>query len=198
MSAEANAALEGIRSLMGECRRCGLAETRSNIVFGEGDTAARIMLIGEAPGSTEDQTGVPFVGGAGALLDELLGEAGIGRDAIYVTNVVKCRPPGNRNPMPAEIEACAPFLSMQIEALAPAVIITAGNFATRFILQTREGITRLRGVVHPHGDSLVVPVFHPAAVMRDPRKRSALLEDLQLVARVAAGVDFDHRVVDSR
>lgn len=140
------------------------------MVFGEGDPNARLMVIGEGPGREEDLQGRPFVGRSGQLLDKLLAEeAGLARSDVYITNVVKCRPPNNRDPLPEEIAACRPYLDRQVELIAPAVIVTLGNFATRALLATSEGITRLRGRTHPWpagGDVVVVPTFHPAAALR--------------------------------
>ena len=150
------------------CTRCGLASGRTQVVFGRGDPAADLMFIGEGPGAEEDRLGEPFVGRSGQLLDRLVHEElGLARDDVRVVNVVMCRPPGNRDPLPEEIEACSPYLSRQIELTAPRVIVTLGNFATRFVLQTKEGITKLRGRTHTHpSGATVVPTFHPAAVLR--------------------------------
>ena len=138
------------------------------MVFGRGDPDADLMFIGEGPGAEEDRLGEPFVGRSGQLLDRLVHEElGLARDDVRVVNVVMCRPPGNRDPLPEEIEACSPYLSRQIELTAPRVIVTLGNFATRFVLQTKEGITKLRGRTHTHpSGATVVPTFHPAAVLR--------------------------------
>jgi len=150
------------------CTRCGLASGRTQVVFGRGDPDADLLFIGEGPGQQEDEQGFPFVGRSGQLLDRLLAEeTGLQRDQVRVINVVMCRPPGNRDPLPEEIEACSPYLSRQIELTAPRVIVTLGNFATRFVLQTKEGITKLRGRTHSHpSGATVVPTFHPAAVLR--------------------------------
>ena len=153
------------------CTRCPLAAGRSTVVFGEGDPHAPLMVVGEGPGREEDLQGRPFVGRSGHLLDRLLlEEAGLERSSVYIANVVKCRPPNNRDPLPPEIDACRPYLESQISLIDPVVILTLGNFASRTLLATTEGITRLRGRTYPYpggtGRTLVVPTFHPAAALR--------------------------------
>ncbi len=150
------------------CTRCGLAAGRTQVVFSRGDPEADLLFIGEGPGQQEDEQGLPFVGRSGQLLDKLVfEETGMKRDEFYVANVVKCRPPGNRDPLPEEIEACTPWLVRQLELVRPKVIVTLGNFSTKYLLQTKEGITKLRGRAHPHpSGATVVPTFHPAAVLR--------------------------------
>ncbi|MGH9062468.1 MAG: uracil-DNA glycosylase [Acidimicrobiales bacterium] len=149
------------------CVRCPLAAGRTNVVFGVGDPHATLMLVGEGPGRDEDLAGEPFVGRSGQLLDRLLAEeVGLHRSQCYIANVVKCRPPGNRDPRPEEIAACRPYLQAQIEAIDPRVVVTLGNFAARLLLDTTEGITRLRGRVYPFGAGALVPTFHPAAALR--------------------------------
>lgn len=166
-----------LRELIGDCQRCDLAPTRTTIVFGAGDARARVMIVGEAPGRKEDLSGEPFVGAAGRFLDELLGHAGLTRDAVYIANVIKCRPPGNRDPKATEIDTCAPFLREQVRLVSPEVVVTLGNFATRFILGTDEPISRLRGQARVAGPLTVLPVYHPAAAIYDRTKRDILLED---------------------
>ncbi len=149
------------------CTRCLLARGRTNVVFGVGHPDADLMFIGEGPGAQEDLQGEPFVGRSGKLLDQLMQEElGFGRDKCYIANVVKCRPPGNRDPMPEEITACRPYLEGQIELIDPRVIVSLGNFATKLLLDTTEGITRLRGRSYPFGRGVLVPTFHPAALLR--------------------------------
>ena len=149
------------------CLRCPLAATRTQVVFGVGDPGADLMLVGEAPGSDEDLRGEPFVGRSGRLLDRLLAEEpGIGRREVYIANVVKCRPPDNRDPRPDEIAACRCYLDEQVELIAPKVLVTLGNFATKLLLGTDKGITRVRGASYPMGNVLLVPTFHPAAALR--------------------------------
>lgn len=163
------------------CTRCNLAEGRTQVVFGAGAETSRLVVIGEAPGAKEDVAGEPFVGRSGALLSELLGEAGLDRSQIYITNLVKCRPEGNRDPRRDEIDACATHLESQMDAIDPAVVVTLGNFASRHILETREGITRLRGKAYPWAGRTVVPTYHPAAALRQgSRVRDALRADLVL------------------
>lgn len=170
-----------IREEVSTCKACSLCEGRTNVVFGEGNPHARVMIIGEAPGKNEDLQGKPFVGAAGKFLDELLEVAGLKREDVFIANVLKCRPPSNRNPKPEEIEACATFLRQQTQTISPDVIVTLGNFATQFILRTGVGITHLRGTVQRAGRFLVLPVFHPAAAIYDRSKRDVLLSDFERV-----------------
>lgn len=149
-----------------DCRRCSLAEGRTNVVPGAGSASAEIMIVGEAPGYNEDIQGKPFVGAAGKLLDELLQEIlGIRRDDVYIANVLKCRPPENRDPTPIEIDTCKPFLLRQIEIISPMVICALGNFATRALTDRREGITKLRRKPVKIASRYVFPMFHPAAAL---------------------------------
>ena len=150
------------------CTQCALAETRTQVVFGVGDEHAGLMFVGEGPGADEDRTGEPFVGRAGRLLTSLIEGIGLTRDDVYIANVVKCRPPGNRDPQPVEIESCRPYLEAQLDFIAPRVVVTLGNFATKLLLDTQTGITKLRGQVHPYRDGVVlIPVVHPSAVLRN-------------------------------
>jgi uracil-DNA glycosylase family 4 len=150
------------------CVACPLAGTRTQVVFSRGDGRSGLMFVGEAPGREEDLQGAPFVGRSGQLLDRLVAEElGIDRDAVYVANVLKCRPPGNRDPLAEEIAACSHWLDAQIAEVRPKVIVTLGNFATRYLLDTTEGITRMRGRVHAFRDGIVVvPTYHPSAALR--------------------------------
>lgn len=150
------------------CTRCALSEHRTQAVFGMGNPEADLMFVGEAPGADEDRQGLPFVGRSGQLLDRLvLEEMGLTREHCYVANVVKCRPPGNRDPRPEEIELCRPYLEQQLALVGPRVVVTLGNFATKVLLGTTEGITRVRGRTYPWRDGMVVvPTYHPAAVLR--------------------------------
>jgi len=174
------------------CTRCELAETRIQVVFGTGSPTADVMFVGEAPGRHEDEQGVPFVGAAGKLLDRLLGEIGIGRDEVYIGNVLKCRPPGNRDPHPAEIEACKGYLATQIKLIDPKVVVTLGNFATKLLLKRDVGITRTRGQIYPWWNRRLVPTFHPAAALRGGDKvLDKMREDFALVRSV-----LDEAVVD--
>jgi len=149
------------------CTRCRLAEGRKNVVFGMGNPEAHLMFVGEGPGAEEDRQGLPFVGRSGQLLDRLMRqELGLTREHCYICNVVRCRPPGNRDPLPDEIEACSPFLESTIEIVSPRVVMTLGNFATRRLLGTSEGISRLRGRSYPFRNAQLVPTYHPAAALR--------------------------------
>lgn len=180
------ATLDDLRELMGDCHRCKLWQTRTKLVFGVGDPHARVMLVGEAPGKNEDLQGEPFVGAAGRFLDELLGHAGLARGDVYIANVLKSRPPGNRDPEPDEIEACTPFLREQIRLVNPEFLVTLGNFATKFVLKTETGITRLHGTVQLAGRFKVLPIFHPAAAIYDRTKRDALFADFELLRSLLA------------
>lgn len=176
--------LEDIRAQVEACRGCELRDGRTNVVFGSGNPQAQVFIIGEAPGKNEDLQGVPFVGAAGKYLNELLGYAGLQRDDVYIANVLKCRPPSNRNPKAPEILACSDFLRAQVSAVNPRIIVTLGNFATKFILKTEEGITNLRGTVHFAGRFMVFPVFHPAAAIYDRSKRDVLKEDFTTLGKL--------------
>lgn len=148
------------------CTRCRLSAGRTQVVFGDGTGRSGIMFIGEGPGFHEDKQGLPFVGAAGQLLNRLLGEIGLSREDVYICNVIKCRPPGNRDPLPDEIESCAPWLEEQIRLVNPRVIVTLGNFATRVILDRPVSISRVRGQKQIVGGRVVIPTFHPAAILR--------------------------------
>lgn len=165
------------------CVACGLAETRTQVVFGVGAFDADLMFVGEAPGRNEDLQGEPFVGAAGKLLDDLLGEIGIARDDVYIANVLKCRPPGNRDPRPDEIEACKGYLRRQLELIDPRVVMTLGNFATKLLVPTDVGITRMRGQkIDWWLGATLVPTFHPAAALRGrPRVKEQMQEDFEQV-----------------
>ncbi len=149
------------------CVRCPLSTTRTQVVFGVGDPSADLMFVGEAPGRDEDLQGEPFVGRSGRLLDRLVAEEiGVDRSRVYIANVVKCRPPDNRDPKPDEIASCRPYLAAQLELIRPMVVVTLGNFATRLLLETDQGITKVRGVSYPMGAFQLVPTYHPAAALR--------------------------------
>lgn len=149
------------------CTKCSLAEGRTQVVFGMGDPEADLMFVGEGPGAEEDRQGLPFVGRSGQLLDKLvLEEMGLARHQCYIANVVKCRPPDNRDPKPDEIAACWPYLERQLDLIAPKVVVTLGNFATKLLLHTTVGISKLRGQSYPYRAGVLVPTLHPAAVLR--------------------------------
>jgi DNA polymerase len=175
-------ALADLHAEIAGCVRCPLAAGRTTVVVGSGPPDARLMLVGEAPGFHEDRSGVPFVGAAGQLLDRLLGEVGLQRSEVFVANVLKCRPPGNRDPEPQEIERCRPYLERQVELVAPLVIGSLGNFATRLLSGRQVGITRVHGsplriTVGAHR-TVLYPLYHPAAALRTPAMLAALRDDL--------------------
>ena len=159
--------LEGLALEVAGCTRCALAASRTQTVFGMGDPRADLMFVGEGPGAEEDRQGLPFVGKSGQLLDRLMfEEIGITRDRCFICNTVKCRPPGNRDPDPDEVAACRPYLEQQIDLIEPKVVVTLGNFATRLLLDSPLGITKLRGRVYPFRQGALIPTFHPAAALR--------------------------------
>ena len=170
------------------CIRCPLAETRLRVVFGAGNADAELMFVGEGPGAQEDKQGLPFVGRAGGLLNELLAGIGLKRDDVFIANAVKCRPPGNRDPHPVELEACSGYLERQLELIRPRVVATLGNFATRLLTQSRAPISKVRGTpqIHTLGgrEVLVLPVFHPAAALRNPALRDSLEEDFAALLKL--------------
>jgi uracil-DNA glycosylase family 4 len=181
--------LDALKAHIGDCQRCPLSASRTRLVFGSGDPHARLMFIGEAPGKNEDLTGEPFVGAAGKVLDELLASVGIERSQVYIANLVKCRPPGNRDPEPLESETCAPFLSRQIDLIDPVVIATLGRFSTHYVLQTTAPITALHGRLFRVAGRRVVPIFHPAAALYDGSKRSDLSDDFRKLRAVMDRVE---------
>jgi DNA polymerase len=172
-----------------ECTRCPLAETRTKVVFGAGNADADLMFVGEAPGAEEDRRGLPFVGRAGGLLSDLLEGIGLTREDVFIANVLKCRPPGNRDPQPMEIESCHPYLERQVELIRPAVIGTLGNFATKLITGSQTGITKVRGIpqVHTLGGLpvFVMPLLHPAAALRTPSLVETLRGDFAALGELA-------------
>jgi uracil-DNA glycosylase len=172
------------------CTRCRLSQGRTQVVYGVGDPSADLMFIGEGPGFHEDKQGEPFVGPAGQLLNQVLGEIGLQRECVYINNVVMCRPPGNRDPLPDEIEACRPWLDERIELIDPSVVVTLGNWATRFVLGPRVSISRVRGQRFPWNGRTVIPTFHPAAILHGggqaSKQMEALRSDFQEVSRALA------------
>jgi DNA polymerase len=161
------------------CRRCRLAEGRTQVVYGVGDPNADLMFIGEAPGFHEDKQGEPFVGAAGQLLNQLLSEIEVPREAVYINNVILCRPPGNRDPLPDELEACQPWLDERVAIIDPAVVVTLGNWATRYILGRQISISRVRGQRFPWNGRTVIPTFHPAAVLHGGGQASSQMTALR-------------------
>jgi DNA polymerase len=175
-------ALVAIRDDIGDCTRCKLhAQGRQQIVFGVGNPDADLMFVGEAPGGDEDIQGIPFVGRAGQLLTKIIEAIDLKRDDVYIANVIKCRPPQNRNPEPDEIAECEPFLVRQIEAIEPKVIVTLGKFAAQTLLRTDDPISRLRGRVFDYRGAKLVPTFHPAFLLRNPAAKREVWEDMKLV-----------------
>ena len=172
------------------CTRCRLSQGRTQVVYGVGDPNADLMFIGEGPGFYEDKQGEPFVGPAGQLLNQVLGEIGLQRERVYINNVVMCRPPGNRDPLPDEIEACKPWLDERIELIDPSVVVTLGNWATRFVLCPRVSISRVRGQRFPWNGRTVIPTFHPAAILHGggqaSKQMASLRSDFQEIARALA------------
>lgn len=180
--APARETLVQIRADLGDCQRCPLSRGRRSIVFGVGDPGADLMVVGEAPGFHEDRVGEPFVGKAGEMLDRMLVNVlGLRRDQVYIANIVKCRPPDNRNPAPDEAGTCLPFLHRQIRAIAPRVILVLGSVALKNLLDTTQGITRARGVWVDFEGIPVMPTFHPAYLLRQPQQKRLTFQDLKAV-----------------
>jgi uracil-DNA glycosylase len=173
--------LESVRNDLGDCRRCKLAGSRTNIVFGFGNPRAELMFIGEAPGADEDEQGLPFVGRAGQLLTKIIEAIEMRRQDVYICNILKCRPPGNRNPETDEIAACEPFLFRQIAAVKPKVICTLGTFGSQTLLRTTEPISRLRGRLLDYKGIKLMATFHPAYLLRNPNEKRKVWEDVQMV-----------------
>ena len=190
---EPSAALEELRAVtIGDCTRCKLCNGRNRIVFGDGDPRARLMFIGEGPGSDEDRQGLPFVGRAGQLLNQIIKAMGYRREDVYIANIVKCRPPDNRAPQPDETAACTPFLFRQIEIIRPEVIVTLGSPASQALLESSAGITKLRGTFREFRGIPVMPTFHPAYLLRNPAAKKEVWEDMQKVmARLESRVVTD-------
>jgi DNA polymerase len=186
--AERRDELVGVYRTASDCTLCPLAETRTTVVFGAGDANADLMFIGEAPGAEEDRRGLPFVGRAGGLLNELLGEIGLTRGDVFIANTLMCRPPGNRDPQPDELAACRPYLLEKVRLIEPKVIATLGNFATKLITGNQTGITRVRGKpqIHRLGERTVhvFPILHPAAALRTPKLRPTMSEDFAALGRL--------------
>ena len=174
-------ALLAVREDLGACTRCKLAPGRTNLVFGVGNPGAELVFVGEGPGADEDVQGEPFVGRAGQLLTKMIEAMGYRREEVYIANVVKCRPPGNRNPEPDEIEACEPFLRAQLAAIGPKVIVALGKFAAQTLLRNTTPITRLRGRWYEYQGVRLMPTFHPAYLLRSPDEKKKAWEDLQMV-----------------
>jgi DNA polymerase len=186
--ATAAAALAAVKTDLGaDCRRCKLHGLgRRQVVFGVGNPEAALMFVGEAPGADEDQQGEPFVGRAGQLLTKIIEAIGLRREDVYIANVIKCRPPGNRNPEPDEVEQCEPFLFRQIDVVKPKVIVALGKFAAQSLLRTLEPITRLRGREYTYRDAILMPTYHPAYLLRNPSAKRDVWEDMKRVRQILA------------
>ena len=174
------------------CQLCGLCETRKNIVVGEGSPSADLVFVGEGPGATEDETGRPFVGKAGQLLDKMVQAMGLSRDQVFICNVVKCRPPGNRDPLEDEINACESYLFRQLDVIQPKVIVALGKFAAQTLLKTDQRISQLRGKFFSYRGTQLIPTFHPSFLLRNPSAKKEVWEDLQKVA-VELGIEIPKR-----
>jgi DNA polymerase len=173
--------LEIIQDEIGDCRRCKLAPTRTNIVFGSGNPTADLVFVGEAPGFDEDQQGLPFVGRAGQLLTKIIESIGLKREEVYICNVLKCRPPENRNPEPDEVASCKPFMLRQLQAIRPKIVCCLGTFAAQTVLQTAAPISRLRGKFHDIDGMRIIATFHPAYLLRSPEKKREVWEDMKQI-----------------
>ena len=186
-SASAAEALAAVRADIGDCTRCKLhAQGRTQIVFGVGNPDAALMFVGEAPGADEDIQGFPFVGRAGQLLTKIIEAIDLKREDVYIANVIKCRPPGNRNPEPDEVATCEPFLFQQIDIIKPKVIVALGKFGAQTLLRTLDPISRLRGRVYEFRGAKLVPTFHPAYLLRNPSSKREVWEDMKLVRKLLA------------
>jgi uracil-DNA glycosylase family 4 len=178
-------ALAAVKTFIGDCTRCKLAGLgRTQVVFGVGNPSADLMFVGEAPGADEDIQGVPFVGRAGQLLTKIIEAINLKREDVYIANVIKCRPPQNRNPEPDEIETCQPFLFQQIDVIRPKVIVTLGKFAAQCLLRSEEPISRLRGRLFDYRGAKLIPTFHPAYLLRNPSSKREVWEDMKLVKKL--------------
>jgi uracil-DNA glycosylase len=175
--------LEEIREDLGDCQRCRLARERNRIVFGDGNPGAKLVFVGEGPGFEEDQQGKPFVGAAGQLLSRIIEAINLTRSQVYICNIIKCRPPGNRNPEPDEISTCFPFLERQIAAIQPDLICALGTFAAQTLLQTTMSISKLRGRFHEYKGIKVLPTYHPAYLLRNPEKKRDVWEDMKMLMK---------------
>ncbi|MBI5815233.1 MAG: uracil-DNA glycosylase [Nitrospinae bacterium] len=175
--------LAAIEMEVGGCVKCGLCEGRTNTVFGVGDPEARLLFIGEAPGAEEDKKGEPFVGRAGQLLTKMIGAMGLSRETVYIANIIKCRPPENRNPLPGEVEMCEPYLLRQIEIIRPAIICALGAVAANTLLKNNIPISKLRGDFHSYHGTPLLPTFHPAYLLRNESSKKDAWSDLQLVMK---------------
>ncbi|MEN6376117.1 MAG: uracil-DNA glycosylase [Smithella sp.] len=175
--------LGGIRADMADCQLCSLGKTRKNLVFGDGNAHAKIVFVGEAPGADEDEQGLPFVGRAGQLLTKIIEAMGLTRKEVYICNILKCRPPHNRNPLPEEIAVCEPFLKQQLRSISPQIICALGTFAAKTLLKTDAPISVLRGRFHYYEGIKLMPTYHPAYLLRNPAAKKTVWEDVQLIMK---------------
>lgn len=182
--------LEALSETTSNCRACSLCESRTQVVFGNGNLNADIMFVGEAPGAEEDRQGLPFVGASGQLLTRMIEAIGLQREDVYIANVIKCRPPNNRDPLPEEIDQCEPYLIRQIEMINPRVICTLGRFAVQTLLKTTDSMGRLRGKVFDYQGVKLVPTYHPAALLRNAQWKRPTWEDLKLVRTLYDGTEL--------
>lgn len=178
--------LEDIRGDLGDCTRCKLHGGRTHLVFGVGSPTAELVFVGEAPGRDEDRQGIPFVGRAGQLLTRIIAAIGMSRDEVYIANVIKCRPPSNRNPEPDEVATCEPFLFRQLDVIRPRVVVALGGFAIRTLLRTDEAVSRLRGRAFDYRGAKLIPTFHPAYLLRSPERKRDVWEDMKRVRALLA------------
>ena len=178
--------LDDVRADLGECTRCKLHGGRTNLVFGVGSPTADLVFVGEAPGRDEDRQGIPFVGRAGQLLTRIIAAIGLSRDEVYIANVIKCRPPNNRNPEADEVATCEPFLFRQLDVIRPRVVVALGGFAIRTLLQTDEAVSRLRGRMFDYRGAKLIPTFHPAFLLRSPERKRDVWEDMKRVRALLA------------
>ncbi len=176
-------ALSVICSDMADCSLCGLGKTRKNLVFGDGNPYAKLVFVGEAPGADEDEQGLPFIGRAGQLLTKIIEAMGLNRKDVYICNILKCRPPQNRNPLPNEIEACEHYLKQQLKIISPQIICALGTFAAKALLKTEVPISALRGQFHTYGGIKLMPTYHPAYLLRNPSVKKTVWEDVQLIIK---------------
>ncbi|MEI8173492.1 MAG: uracil-DNA glycosylase [Deltaproteobacteria bacterium] len=183
-SCGADAPIDAVRGELGDCQRCPLGKVRTHIVFGEGNEKANLVFVGEAPGADEDTQGRPFVGRAGQLLTKIISAMGLSRNDVYICNILKCRPPGNRNPKPDEIHACEPFLIKQLQAINPEVICALGTFAAQTLLKKEVPITALRGRFHSYQGIKVMPTYHPAYLLRNAGAKKLVWEDMQMIMKM--------------
>ena len=186
-SEDSATSLAAVRDFIGDCTRCKLHKLgRKTVVFGSGNPNADLMFVGEAPGADEDEQGLPFVGRAGQLLTKIIEAINLKREDVYIANVIKCRPPGNRNPEPDEVATCEPFLAQQIEIIKPRVIVALGTFAAHLLLRTDAPISRIRGLKHQYRDAILIPTFHPAYLLRSPERKRDVWEDMKKVRALLA------------